>query len=199
MGGGGGVEETPDQIQEQQNNAKLWNYYQTSYKPFIDKYIARQTSNAASDAEVKKAAGQVNAEVMKGVTGAAGGPPGQPNTVNMTRQMDTAAEISTAGQSNAAGKVKQRQMGSLQNIVDIGRGQQTNAMQAQEEIAGQSVQSAIQNKEADLRLQGAEENAAGSIIGAGAAVGMRSMKPSTGSSGLPDDVYGAMQDNPYRD
>jgi hypothetical protein len=182
-GGGGGVQETADQVQEQKNNTELWNYSQTVYKPFIDKYIAKETGNAASKTEASKAAGQVNAEVMKGV--GSGIDPRQPNAVGMTQQGDTAAGIKAEATVSAEGKVKQRQMGSLQNIVDIGRGQQTTANQTQEGLAGESVRSAIQEKEAELKSQAVTENAIGSAVGTAAALGGRMMGPNVAT----DDDY----------
>ncbi len=197
MDGGGGVQETQDQIQEQKNNTKLWNYYQESYKPFIDKHIKQTVTNTSTPAQARNVAGQVNAEVMKGAITR------QSNPVAVTKQMDNVGEAATEAQANAQGKLRQRQLGSLQNIVDIGRGQQTTAQQTQEQIAGQSVQSAIRDKEADLQTEAAYENAAGSIAGATVAGVNRYMSrpATTGSFGVlqsdmnaaPADSYGVMQ------
>jgi len=185
MGGGGDsqVSETAEQVQEQKNNAALWNYYETAYKPFIDKYVSQQTSNASSPAQANKAAGQVNAEVMK-----AAAVPGsrQPNAVGISRQMDNVASVEATGQNNAAAKIRQREMGSIQNIVDIGRGQQTSAQQTEQQLASDSVRSAIASKEADLRSQAVTENAIGSGIGTAAAIGARGIKGSLPEGSLPD-------------
>lgn len=170
-GGGGGVQETADTKQEQINNIKLYNYAQSTYKPFIDKHIARTTANANSDAQSKAVAGQVNAEVMKGVSATT-----PTNAVSTTKQLTTAAEIEAAGATEAKGKVRSRQLGERQNIVDIGRGQQTEAQAGKEAIASQSLNSAIQDKVSDLQTQGAYENAAGAAVGAGAAIYGRYLK-----------------------
>lgn len=167
-GGGGGVQETADQVQEQKNNVNLQNYYTTTYKPFIDKFIAQKTGDAASGTQTANAKGQVNAEVMKGATKAAM-QPGQTNPVALTKQMDKAAMVDASAQGTAQGKVRQQQMGSLQNIVDIGRGQQTQAQRGQQDIAEQSLQTEIQNQQMDQQTTGAVENAAGSVAGAAAA------------------------------
>lgn len=163
-GGGGGVQETADQVQEQKNNVEMWNYYQTTYKPYIDKHIAKVNNDAASSAHADKAAGQVNAEAMKAASANAGNP-SQPDPINTTRQLATAADVGTSATVDAAGKVKQRHIGSQQNFVDIGRGQQTQAQQEQSAIAGQSVRTAIADKENELRSQGMIENSIGAAIG----------------------------------
>lgn len=204
MYGGGGVEETPDQIQEQKNNTNLWNYIQTTYKPFIDKHIARTVENAkpgavtkggepittshAPNAEQAKAAGQVNAEVMK----TASTVPGQTNALNVTRQMNNASTVETQAGIDAMGKIRQRQLGSLQNIVDIGRGQETHTQEVQGALAGESVHKAISDKESDLRTQAALENAAGSVAGAATAAYRRNMQKPVAATG-PADSYGVMQ------
>lgn len=174
-GGGGGVEETKDQVVEQQNNTKLWQYYQETYKPYIDKTIALKTGNAARGEEANKAAGQVNAEVMKGVTAAANSSPVQPNAVNMTRTMNNAAGVEANAQVDSAARVKRKQMGDLQNIIDIGRGQQTDAQQGQANLAQQSLDTALADKQRDLQTEAMWENTAGSLVGAGAAGYKRTM------------------------
>ena len=167
MGGGGGsnqVAETADQVQEQKNNIELWNYYQTSYKPFIDKYINNATADQKSGAQQQHVSGQVNAEVMKGLDQSKG-TMGQPNAVGVQKRMDTAASISSQAQTAADAKVTQQQDASLQNIVDIGRGQQTSAMGAQQDIAASSLRSAITDRESELKAQGAEQTMIGNSIG----------------------------------
>ena len=67
-----------------------------------------------------------------------------------------------------------------QNIINIGRGQQTKAMSGLDELASMSVQSAIEDKEREEQLAASEENAIGSAVGTVAAVG----------------AYGAMKKKP---
>ncbi len=193
-GGGGGVSETADQVQEAQNNVQLFNYQQQYYQPYIQKFVAQQTGDAASPAQANNVKGQVNAEIMKGVSKMAANPR-ELNAANLTKQTDIAAAMQTAGQESATGKVKQRQLGNIQNIVDIGSGQQTNAMNTQDSIAGQSVQSAIRDKESDLQLTGAEENAAGSVAGAAAAGGAYAYM-NRGPAALPDNGTSINQGSP---
>jgi hypothetical protein len=188
-GGGGGVQETADQIQEQKNNVALYNYQAQTYQPYIQKFVNQTKGDASSTVQASNAKGQVNAEVMKGVTEASR----NPNLVNaaaVAKSTDLAAGVNTAGQNEAAGKVRQRQLGSMQNIVDIGRGQNTQVQQTQSAIAGQSVNDAIQSKKADLEVQGATENAIGSTVGAAAGVGaaayMRQPPSAPGSYGVQD-------------
>lgn len=193
-GGGGGVQQTADQVQEAQNNVQLFNYQQQYYQPYIQKYVAQQTGDANSPAQVNNVKGQVNAEVMKGITRTAANPADN-NAAAISKQADLAAGINTTGQTTAAGKVKNRQLGSLEDIVSIGRGQQTNAIQDQAAIAGQSVGSAIQDKEADLQLQGVTDNAIGSAVGAGAAAGAYGYMNS-GPSSMPDNGTSINQGQP---
>jgi len=180
MGGGGGIQETADQVQQQKNNAELWNYYQTSYKPFIDKYVAKTTDKTTAGAQSARAAGQANAEAMKAASVVA--PTGNP--INTTKQMSAVADMETKATVDATGKVRQRQMGSLQNLVDIGRGQQTTAQQAQDAITQESVRKAAQDEQTSLQTQGAIENAAGSAVGTAAAIGSRHMNYGGPTEGL---------------
>ena len=173
MGGGSSqVSETPQEAQEAKNDADLWNYQEQTYQPFIADTINTYTANAASDAQARNVSGQVNAGVMEGVT-AAGLQHPINNAVVANKQADNASKMGTSAQAAATEKVKQQQQGNLQNIVDIGRGQQTQAMAAQGQLAGQSLGLAEANRNAAMQVQGAEINAAGSVIGgvAGAALG----------------------------
>jgi hypothetical protein len=195
MGGGGGVQETQDQVQEQTNNAGLWNYYQTSYKPFINKYIVQQSANAASGAEAKQAAGQVNAEIMKGVSKPS---VSSGNPVNTGKKMDMAAGIESSALTDVDAKVKQQQMSSLQNIVDIGRGQATDANNLQSNIAEQSLQGAIKDKQAELQAQGQIEDSAGALIGAGLA-GYKRMNKQPGTPEQNGDFLSSIKPAPTND
>jgi hypothetical protein len=68
MGGGSNdVKETADQVAQQQINAKLWNFYQTNYKPMVDKYAAKTSDPTVKAGEEKQVAGQIHGEVMKHV------------------------------------------------------------------------------------------------------------------------------------
>ena len=186
MGGGGNsVQETADQVQEAKNNTELFNYQQQYYQPYIAKFVKQQTGDAASPAQANNVKGQVNAEVMKGLSKTTANPRDN-NAANLTKQADLAAGMETAGMETAGAKIKQRQLGNIQNIIDIGRGQQTNALKTQDAIAGESVQSAIKDKEADLQLTGTMENAAGSVAGAAAAGGAYGYM-NRGPAALPDN------------
>ncbi len=174
-GGGGGVQETADQVQQQKNNVQLWNYYETSYKPYIDKFITKETGNAKTGAQGEAAAGKVNASVMEGVAAAK---PGE-NATQIAQKGNTAADIKAKATTSAEAAVKAQQMSGLQNIVDIGRGQQTQAMGGQGQLAEQSVQKAIADEESKVTMEGIEQNAIGSAVGAAAAAGTRAfMNPS---------------------
>jgi hypothetical protein len=171
MTGGGSsnqVQETPQELKSAKNDLELWNYSQNTYKPYIDKYITQQTNNASSGQQAEAAKGQVNAEVMKGLSEATRNPRLN-NPVAVTKAAEGAGDINATAQITAADKTKQRQLGTMQNIIDIGRGQQVSAQQAQSSLAADSLKTAIADKEADLATTGEYENAVGSIAGAGAA------------------------------
>lgn len=178
-GGGGGTQETADQVQQQKNNVQLWNYYSTSYKPYIDKFITKETGNAKTGAQGEAAAGKVNASVMEGVAAAK---PGE-NATQIAKKGNVAADIKAKATTSAEAAVKAQQMSGLQNIVDIGRGQQTQAMQGQGQLAEQSVQKAISDEQSKQALAGAEQNAVGSLVGTAAAAGTRAFMSSNPAAG----------------
>ena len=187
MGGGGGdIKETPDQVQQQKNNVQLWNYYKKSYKPYIDKFIAKETNAEKSGAQAKQAEGKVNATVMEGV-GAA--PPGG-NAVQIAKRGNTVAAVKSEAVTGADTGVKREQLGELQNIVNIGRGQQTEALAGQGQLAEQSIQKAIADKKSELMAEGTRDNAIGSAIGAAASIGGRaamSSSPATDYAGMAEN------------
>ena len=164
-GGGGGdntVSPTADMIAQQQINAKLWNYYQENYKPVIDKYIAKTIDPAQKTQKERAVAGQVNAEIMKNVD------PSKvsANPVENEKRLSRLAAISTGAQIQGQGGVKSRQIADEQNLINIGRGQATTVQADMAEIAAQSLQSEISNREIQQHQDAAIENAYGSMAGA---------------------------------
>ena len=161
---------TPEQMEEAVVNAKMYNYVQQTYQPFIKEFIANKTQDAGTDVQAKKIAGQVNAEVMKGMT-SAGLKPGQTNAVTETKVGDTAAGIDVAANQDAQGKLKTRQLNNLNSIVSIGRGQQTTAQQGMEGLAASSVSKQLTGNEITMQRDARTANAVGSAVGTAAAVG----------------------------
>jgi hypothetical protein len=169
MGGGGGggqtVSPTADQVKQQQINAELWNYYQTNYKPVIDKYVAQTIDPERKTLQEKAVAGQINAEVMKNVD------PSKvsANPVANAERLNKLAAVGTGAQIQGQGGVRSREIADTQNVINIGRGQATAVQADIGEIAGQSLRSEIANLETQQQSQAAIEDAYGSMAGAVAA------------------------------
>ena len=171
-GGGADIKPTADQIAQQQTNAKLWNYYNESYKPVIQKYAAQTTSPANQKLESNQVAGQINAEVMKNLT-----PQGaSSNPVANAKQIAGLTQMKTTAEQTGAANVAKKQAGDVQNIVNIGRGQATDASKDLGSLAEQSVQSEIQTKELSMQENATMDNAIGSTIGAAGAGAMAGLK-----------------------
>ena len=164
MCGGGGSQQvgsTIDQATQQQINANLWNYYQSSYKPLIEKWTAKVTSPDVQAAEKRQVAGEINAEVMRNVDPAKV----SQNPVQNTRQMANLAAAGSGAQVQGQGGVRSRQLSNVQNVIDIGRGQATQADVGLGEVAAQSVRAAISSKDIQEQEQAAIENTYGSVAG----------------------------------
>lgn len=169
-GGSGEVKETNDMLQQQANNIKLWNYYQARYKPFLNKYIPRNVGNATSDIEADRTAGAVNSKIMQSLP--AGG-----NAVGAGKALNAAAGVEVNAINAANSKVKQKQVGAIQDIIDIGRGQETTAREGMNDIAGQSINKAIYDAAAEQEANTAIGNSIGSAVGAGIGMYNRATTP----------------------
>lgn len=192
-GGGGTVSPTADMIAQQQINAKLWNYYQTSYKPLIDKYTKQVTSSTVHQEESRQVAGQINAEVMKNID------PSKVSTnpLRNAKALAGLAGAETGAQVQGQGGVRSRQIAEKQNLINIGRGQATTVEAGLGELASQSVASEISNLELSQARQGAIENAVGSVAGA-VAFGMMPARGNVGTTPnwrtlAPQDYFTANQ------
>ena len=156
------VTQTAAQVQQQRTNAELWNYYQTDYKPIVDKYIAKTMDSTIRSEEAGKVAGQINAEVMKNVNPAAV----TGNAVKNAKTLNSVASMGTGTQVQGQGGERSKQIASTQNIVDIGRGEATTVGAGESELAAQSLQAEISNLEIQQQEQAAIENSYGSVAGA---------------------------------
>ena len=165
-GGGGGsssnqIQETADQKEQMRINAELWNYYQTEYKPLIDKYAARVTDPETRELESKKVAGRINASVMKNIT-----PEGvSANPVVNTKKLMKLADLETGALQEGEARVKGKQISETQNIIDIGRGAATTATEGLDVLASKSPS----DEELKQREGAVFENAVGSLAGMAAA------------------------------
>lgn len=167
-GGDDSVSPTADTAAQASINAQLFNYYTSSYKPLITKYISQTTDPAISNELASQASGMVGGEIKKDI------PQATDNPVKNTRQLMTVAGKETGAQMQAAGGVAATDVAKKQNVVDIGRGQATTASVGMGEIASQSVEAEIANEQVSQQVSGAYENAFGSVVGA---VGAGLLKP----------------------
>lgn len=160
------VEETETEKNQSEINQELWSYYQQNYKPLVQKYSSMVTDPSVTQAESRRVSGQINAEIMKGATTAS---PDNAvlNTKNMLNLADVKSSADVAGQANE----RARKLGQQMNIVNIGRGQATSAMDGLDEMARQSLETAIQDKQSQLESDSAKRNAMGSMAGAVAGLG----------------------------
>ena len=168
-GGNNKVGPTAEQQEAQTINQQMFDYYKTNYKPLIDKYAAQVTSPKETALENKKVTGQINADIMKHATPASATNP----VVNANKMANLSSARAKAEVQGLAGE-KERQIGKELNVIDIGKGQVTTAMQGLDEVAKESVDAAIRTKEADMEKQAQDENAIGSIVGLTAAMALGS-------------------------
>ncbi|PKN36606.1 MAG: hypothetical protein CVU62_13895 [Deltaproteobacteria bacterium HGW-Deltaproteobacteria-2] len=167
MGGSQQQGPTYDQQVQADINDKMWDYYQTNYKPVISKYIASRTDKGTTAIEKNKMAGQINADVMK-----AAKPQSATNAVVNTKNMLALADVGADAQVGGKTAVDSKKIAEKQNIINIGRGQTTKTMAGLDELASMSVEDAIRDKAREEEVIATEENAIGSTIGTLAAAGM---------------------------
>ena len=169
---GGGIQETADQQEQMKINQELWDFYQTNYKPMIDKYIARETDPAIQDLEEKKVAGRINASVMKSITPDSA----SLNPVKNTKRLMDLAELETTAQLTGAANLDKKQVGDIQNIINIGRGEATTASEGIDALASRSLRESMADKELSLQQGAVTDNAIGSLAGMSLAGYMRGKK-----------------------
>ena len=181
-GGDGGsdsgdtIKYTSDQVAQQNVNAKLWNYYQTDYKPVVDKFVGRKTDPTIVKQEEDQMKGKVNAEVVKNI---------DPtklsnNAVENMRKLNAAGKVAASGEVKGEQQIRSRKLSGEQNLVDIGQGQATTAAKGINELASQSLEKEMANVELEEKVGMVQDNAMGSMVGAGAAGLYRAL--SSGSS-----------------
>lgn len=170
-GGSSSVSETADMVEQAKINAELWDYYESTYKPQIDSYIARTTDEATTEAEGRQVAGQIRGELMKNVNPEAA----STNPVENAKRLSKLGTLESKAQTEGAASVREHKIGELQNIIDIGRGEETTAQTGLSALAGQSVESAISDAETEATERAATENAIGSAIGMAGALSLRQM------------------------
>lgn len=191
MGSGGGgqtivmsdgsIQETPDQLEQAKINQELWNYYQTSYRPLIEGWAQKVTDPAVQAAEEQKVAGQIRGEVMRNLD------PNKAsvNPVKNTRQLNDLSTIESGAQVQGQGGVRSRQLKDVQNIIDIGRGQATQASVGLDDIASQSVSTQLHDLNLQQQSQAVQANSIGYIAGILASPAWRTLKPAANPTPKP--------------
>ncbi len=167
MGGGGDnqIDPTADQNAQQKVNAELWNHYQTNYEPFIEKYSDQTIAGAPAQEQAVQS--KLNADIMKQL------PRPNANPVVGAQNTAKATNLATGAKMNAVGKASQRTMGNMENLVNIGRGQATQAQASGEALAQQSLQQEIGVNNINQQQSTNTVNTIGSAVGAGTALATR--------------------------
>jgi hypothetical protein len=144
------------------NSTNMWNYYQKNYKPVIQKYIKKSTNASVQNQELRSIGGKINADIMQKVDAR-----GSASTNALDNTLGTSQLAKGKTQAQLAGKmaVKQRQLGDLQNIVNIGAGQETTAQVGLSNLANQAVDNYVTDRNTELETNGANANAVGSAAG----------------------------------
>lgn len=180
-GGDNKIEDTADMRAQQQINTKLWNYYIKNYKPVVQKYIKNVTDTGIQTEEAKAVIGQINADIMQKA-----GRNVSINALDNAIQAASLAKLKSESQVKGKEGAKARQLGELQNIVNIGSGQATQAQAGLSEIAAASVNEQIAEAATEQEAQAIEENAYGSALGAMAGI---FYKADSSKRGLTFDPY----------
>jgi hypothetical protein len=180
-GGGGGSSSkglTGAQKAQKEIDIKLWNYYQESYRPLLDEWAGMVMSPEVQEQEKRQVAGQINAEIMKNLDPTKA----STNPVKNTKVMSDVARMEAGAQVKGQGNVKAKQMGNVQNLINIGRGEATEAAEGMGNVAAQSVQQQLQDEVMKQQEQAITENMYGSLFGTAAGIGMSALnapKPKT--------------------
>lgn len=184
MGGGDSkIEETEQQKALAEVSMKEWQYYLDKYRPFENAYMSdvermnttQQYNQVAGLAAVPvesefsgAVADTARAMTASGINPNSGAFKGQMDSLDRRKSMVKADSMSQAqlGQQN-------RYVGGIQNIVRMGQGQSTEAVQGFGDMANMSGQKA--QNDARNALQNRMDNAqiGGQVIGAGTRYGLR--------------------------
>ena len=163
-----------DQTVQADINQQMWDYDQTNYVPIRNKYIQSRTDPKTTETEKKAVAGKVNADVMKNVK-----PASATNAVKNAKNMMNASDVEASAQQLGRTSEKAHEIGTDQNLIAMGKGQNTKVLSGMGEMANMSVNAAIQDKQREEQVEATTENAIGSGIGtvaAAGAYGARKMK-----------------------
>ena len=158
---------TEDMKAEAEVASAEWNRYVTDHLPMEQKYIASKTDGSAF--EKSQLRGQVNADMAQaskglGLTGA-GMDPSRMLVNDQTGALSGKTAKALTDVTQSAG---QREVQELGNLVAMGRGQQTEAMNGISELAASSADAALTEAKADQAARFAGQNATAKLVGSAA-------------------------------
>jgi hypothetical protein len=185
-GGSSQVQPTAAQNEQANISAQMYQYYMTNYKPLVDKYVAQETSPDVKATRERKMAGEINADVMKKVDPSKA----SSNPVENTKRMAGLANVRAGAEVIGQGAAKSREIATTQNIIGMGRGEQTQAAAGISQLAGRSLAEEIGTLQLEQQEQASTENAIGSVAGMVAAGALKYGGGKTLSSQETFDKYG---------
>lgn len=160
------VQETAQEKALARVAAEQWNDYQSKYKPFENSYMKDVMADTAG--REAKVSGMVNADVAQKMTQKAIDP-NRAGSLGNKAAMDKASAMSK-GQVAGTQAVKDQQTGAMQTLIDMGRGQATQAQQGMSTLAANATNTAISDASIRQQNRAATGNLIGSAIGAGASM-----------------------------
>lgn len=149
------IDPTPEEAMAVQKDLEIWNYYQDNYKPLIDKWIQVETSPERIEEEKKAVGGEVKGEMMKQID------PSKVSTnpVENTRRMAALARMTSTAEEKGREAERGRTLGSLEDIIQVGRGEETGAMESMQQLADVATGKAIAEKQLSVEKQIAKQQA----------------------------------------
>jgi hypothetical protein len=191
-GAKGNVGPTYEQQVSADINQQMWDYYQSEYKPLLEKFKSKVNDTGETEMEKRKVSGQINADVMKAAT-----PASPSNAVMNQKKMIGLSDVKSTATAKAEEGVDVENVGKKTNLVNIGRKQATRAMMGLEDLASQSIGPALKYAEAKQNEAATLANNIGSLVGgvAGAAAGGMSAAKGTSRTSKGALIYGSPEYN----
>lgn len=185
MGGGGDnkIEETEQQRALAEVSMKEWQNYLDKYRPFENAYMAdvdRMNTSQQYDQVSGLAAVPVESEFTNAVVDTSQAMVGggiNPNSGLFKAELDKLdrrkAEVKADSMSQAQLGQQNRYEGGLSNIVRMGQGQATEAIQGFGDMASMSGQKAYNDARNAMQNRNNNAQIGGQVIGAGVRYGLR--------------------------
>lgn len=185
MGGGGDnkIEETEQQKALAEVSMKEWRNYLDKYRPFENAYmddVDRMNTSQQYDQVAGLAAVPVESEFTNAVMQTSDAMVGaglNPNSGIFKAELDKLdrrkAQVKADSMSQAQLGQQNRYLGGIQNIVRMGQGQATEAVQGFGDMASMSGQKAYNDARNTLENRSNNAQIGGQVIGAGVRYGLR--------------------------